>query len=68
LKEKDSGVSLAALSRDIAERDRRDATRPVAPLVPAVGAIVLDSTALSAAQVADRILVYARARGLWNEL
>jgi cytidylate kinase len=68
LKEKDSGVSLAALSRDIAERDRRDATRPVAPLVPAVDAIVLDSTALSAAQVADRILVYARARGLWNEL
>ena len=46
LKEKDSGVSLAALSREIAERDRRDATRSVAPLVPAADAIVLDSTAL----------------------
>ncbi|MGH8141091.1 MAG: (d)CMP kinase [Steroidobacteraceae bacterium] len=65
LKEKDSGVSLAALSRDIAERDRRDETRPVAPLVPALDAIVLDSTALSAAEVADRILSYGRARGLW---
>jgi cytidylate kinase len=65
LKEKDSGVSLAALSRDIAERDRRDATRPVAPLVPALDAIVLDSTALSAAEVTDRILSYGRARGLW---
>jgi cytidylate kinase len=33
LKGKDSGVSLAALSREIAARDRQDATRPVAPLV-----------------------------------
>ncbi|HEX4023569.1 MAG TPA: (d)CMP kinase [Steroidobacteraceae bacterium] len=66
LKEKDSGVSLAALSREIAERDRRDATRPVAPLVPASDAIVLDSTALSAAEVADLILAYGRARGLWS--
>jgi cytidylate kinase len=66
LKEKDSGVSLAALSREIAERDRRDATRPVAPLVPAADAIVLDSTALSAAEVAERMLAYGRARGLWG--
>jgi cytidylate kinase len=65
LKEKDSGVSLAALSLDIAERDRRDATRAVAPLVPAAGAIVLDSTALSAAEVAERILGLGRARRLW---
>jgi len=66
LKEKDSGVSLAALSREIAERDRRDATRPVAPLVPASDAIVLDSTALDAAAVAERIVAYGRARGLWG--
>ncbi len=45
LKEKDSSVSLAALSLEIAERDRRDSTRSVAPLVPAADAIVLDSTA-----------------------
>ena len=35
-------------------------------LVPAADAIVLDSTALSAAEVADRILAYGRARGLWS--
>jgi CMP/dCMP kinase len=65
LKEKDSGVSLAALSLEIAERDRRDSTRTVAPLVPAADAIVLDSTAMSAAEVADDIFARGRARSLW---
>lgn len=67
LKEKDSGVSLAALSRDIAERDRRDATRSVAPLVPAADAIVLDSTTLSAVGVTDAIMAIGRGRALWRE-
>lgn len=67
LKEKDSGVSLSALSRDIAERDRRDATRSVAPLVPAADAIVLDSTTLSAVEVTDAIVAMGRARALWRE-
>jgi cytidylate kinase len=65
LKEKDSGVSLAALSLEIAERDRRDTTRSVAPLVPAADAIVLDSTAMSAAEVADEIFAHGRGRALW---
>jgi CMP/dCMP kinase len=65
LKEKDSGVSLAALSLEIAERDRRDSTRSVAPLVPADDAIVLDSTALSAAQAADEVFARGRERSLW---
>jgi CMP/dCMP kinase len=65
LKEKDSGVSLAALSLEIAERDRRDSTRSVAPLVPAVDAIVLDSTAMDAAEVADEIFAHGRGRSLW---
>jgi cytidylate kinase len=65
LKDKDSGVSLAALSREIAERDRRDSTRSVAPLLPAADAIVLDSTALSAAAVAEEIFAHGRARSLW---
>jgi cytidylate kinase len=65
LKEKDSGVSLAALSLEIAARDRRDSTRSVAPLVPAADAIVLDSTALNAAEVADEIYAHGRARSLW---
>jgi cytidylate kinase len=65
LKEKDSGVSLAALSLEIAERDRRDSTRSVAPLVPAADAIVLDSTAMSAAEVGDEIYAHGRGRALW---
>jgi cytidylate kinase len=65
LKEKDSGVSLAALSLEIAARDRRDETRSVAPLVPAADAVVLDSTALSAAEVAERIYGLGRPRRLW---
>ncbi|HEY3730666.1 MAG TPA: (d)CMP kinase [Steroidobacteraceae bacterium] len=65
LKEKDSGVSLAALSLELAERDRRDSTRSVAPLQAAPDAIVLDSTALSAAEVADEVYVLGRAKALW---
>ena len=56
LKEKGIDVSLAALSRDIAERDARDAQRAVAPLVPADDARVLDSTDMSIPQVVDRIV------------
>jgi cytidylate kinase len=62
LKEKGIDVSLPALSRDIAERDARDAQRAVAPLVPADDARVLDSTAASIPQVVDRIVDWLRER------
>jgi cytidylate kinase len=65
LKEKDSSVTLAGLSLDIAERDRRDMTRSAAPLVPAADAIVLDSTARSVAEVTDEIYAHGRSRHLW---
>ena len=54
----DKGIAanLAALSRDLAERDQRDATRAVAPLVPAPDSQVLDSSALSIEEVVERIL------------
>jgi cytidylate kinase len=64
LKDKGSGASLAALSLEIAERDKRDSTRSVAPLVPAPDAIVVDSTSLAIDEVVDRIMAEARARGL----
>jgi len=64
LKDKETGVSLAALSREIAERDARDSGRAVAPLRPAADAIVVDSTQLSIAQVVDRVLELAHERGL----
>jgi cytidylate kinase len=65
LKDKDSSVTLAALSLDIAERDRKDMTRSVAPLVPAADAIVLDSTAMDADGVTDEIYAHGRTRRLW---
>ena len=64
LKDKGSGASLAALSLEIAERDRRDSTRAVAPLRPAADAVLIDSTHLTIAEVVDRVMAEARARGL----
>jgi cytidylate kinase len=54
--EKGISANLRALSRDLAERDARDANRPVAPLVPAPDSQVLDSSALSIDEVVARIL------------
>jgi cytidylate kinase len=64
LKDKGSGANLAALSQEIAERDRRDSTRAVSPLVPAAEAIVIDSTRLGVEQVVDRVMAEVRMRGL----
>jgi cytidylate kinase len=63
--DKGSAASLAALSREIAERDLRDSTRQVAPLKPAPDALILDSTGLSIEAVVERVLSLGRERGLW---
>jgi CMP/dCMP kinase len=63
--EKGSAASLAALSREIAERDLRDSTRQVAPLRPAPDAQLLDSTGLSIDAVVERVLLLGRERDLW---
>jgi len=62
---KGSAASLAALSREIAERDLRDSTRQVAPLKPAPDAHLLDSTGLSIDAVVERVISLGRERGLW---
>jgi CMP/dCMP kinase len=54
--EKGINANLRALSRDLAERDARDAKRAVAPLVPAPDSRVLDSSALSIDAVVEEIL------------
>ena len=56
LKEKGIDVSLAALSRDIEERDRRDSERSVAPLRPAEEARILDSSGRSIEDVTQTVL------------
>ena len=62
LKDKGLDVSLAALSREIAERDARDTGRKVAPLKAAADAVVLDSTGLDVEEVVARVLRLARER------
>jgi CMP/dCMP kinase len=59
--EKGIDANLRALSRDLRDRDERDAKRAVAPLVPAPDSQVLDSSALSIDEVAERIV------GWWQE-
>jgi cytidylate kinase len=65
LKEKGSAVSLAALSREIAERDERDSSRAIAPLRPAPDALLLDSTGRSIEEVVASVLAAGKARSLW---
>ena len=56
LKDKGLDVSLAALSRDIEDRDRRDFERSVAPLRPAKDARILDSSGQSIEAVTQTVL------------
>ena len=56
LNDKGIDVSLAALSRDIEDRDRRDSERSVAPLKPAKDARILDSSGKSIEAVTQTVL------------
>ncbi|MEE4244507.1 MAG: (d)CMP kinase [Kangiellaceae bacterium] len=58
LKEKGIDASLCALLKSIQERDERDRTRTVAPLVPAEGAFVVDSSQLSIDDVFSQVLEF----------
>lgn len=62
LKEKGVAANLAALSKEIAERDQRDITRSASPLVASEDAVLLDSTGMSADAVVERVLEIARER------
>jgi len=60
LKEKGVAANLAALSLEIAERDRRDSTRTASPLVASADATMLDTTGMSVDDVIGRVLKIAR--------
>jgi cytidylate kinase len=62
LKEKGVAANLAALSLEIAERDRRDMNRAISPLVPSADATMLDTTGMSVDAVIGRVLKIARER------
>ena len=60
LKEKEMDVNLHNLLKEIATRDERDASRPVAPLKPAPDAEVVDTTGLGIEAVVDHVMQLAR--------
>jgi cytidylate kinase len=60
--EKGMSASLPDLVREIEERDRRDASRPVAPLKPAEDALVLDSTGVSIDEVVAQAMAWVAER------
>lgn len=61
---KEQGVSgnLSTLLREIAERDERDASRAVAPLVPAEDAEVIDTTGLAIDAVVRKVMALVERR------
>jgi CMP/dCMP kinase len=62
LKEKGVAATLAALSKEIAERDQRDITRTASPLVASEDAVLLDTTGMSVDAVVERVLDVVRER------
>lgn len=61
---KGENVSLPRLLEDIEERDARDSSREVAPLVPAQDAVIIDSTGTSIEDVFAQAMQEVRERGL----
>lgn len=61
---KGESVSLPRLLADIQERDERDSSRPISPLVPAEDAIVIDSSATPITDVFERVMLEVQKRGL----
>lgn len=53
LKEKGESVNLPRLLQDLEARDARDSNREVAPLVPAPGATIIDSTEMDIDEVVE---------------
>lgn len=64
LKDKGMDANLHALSRDLEQRDARDADRAVAPLAPAPDALLLDTSERSLDEVVEVILGWCRDRKL----
>lgn len=55
LAESGTQVDLAAMVSQIRERDQRDASRDVAPMVPAADAVIVDSSVQTLEQVVDSL-------------
>jgi cytidylate kinase len=64
LLEKGESVSLPRLLDSIRDRDARDSSRSISPLVAAEDAVTLDSTTLTAEQVFSQVTDLMASRGL----
>lgn len=64
LKEKGLSANLLNLSREIAERDKRDMNRTVAPLRPAEDAIILDSSDMTIEEVVNAVMQQVKLHAL----
>lgn len=62
LKRQENDVSLLDVLRELQQRDARDQNRAVAPLKPALDAVVIDTTDLSVDEVFAQIMEIVRAR------
>ena len=56
LKQQEIDVNIDSLMSEITLRDQRDMTRPVAPLIPAMDANIVDTTALTIDEVLAQVL------------
>lgn len=59
LQDKGNSVKFEQLLSEIKERDQRDRNRPIAPLIVAKDALVIDTTSLTIAEVAKQSIDYA---------
>ena len=66
LKNRGFDVTLPLLLEEILDRDARDRERLIAPLRPAVDSILIDSSQLSAAQVADVAMCTLEEKGIYR--
>lgn len=62
LKSKGIGGNLAALLKDIKQRDERDSQRSASPLKPADDAVQIDTSELSIEQVVEQVLAICEKR------
>ena len=67
LKNRGFDVRLPLLLEEILDRDSRDSARSVAPLRPADDSIVIDSSQLSALEVAERALNTLEKKGIYRK-
>jgi len=60
-------AELEAVKIDVIERDRRDSTRPIAPLRQAPDAVVIDSSSLDIGEVVRTIVTHVEAAARRND-